>query len=92
VQIFFNAGGDVHMQGGKYGNALQAASLLGGHNELVHILLNAGADVNMQGRMFHNQIISCHQDVVKILFDAGANVWGEGDNALVNKKRHLNVV
>jgi hypothetical protein len=33
-----------------------------------------------------------HQDVMKILFDAGANVWEEDDNALVNKKRHLNVV
>jgi hypothetical protein len=55
VQIFFNAGGDVHMQGGKYGNALQAASL-GGHNELVHILLNAGGDVNMQGGMFDNAL------------------------------------
>ncbi|EFQ93552.1 hypothetical protein PTT_09061, partial [Pyrenophora teres f. teres 0-1] len=35
-------------QGGRYGNALQAASL-GGHKQVVKTLLDKGADVNVQG-------------------------------------------
>jgi hypothetical protein len=42
-------------RGGKYGNALQAASY-GVHKELVEILLNAGADVNMQGGVYANSV------------------------------------
>lgn len=38
----------VNEQGGRLGNALQAASY-GGHEKVVQMLLDRGADVNAQG-------------------------------------------
>ncbi|KAJ0161222.1 Vegetative incompatibility protein HET-E-1 [Colletotrichum tanaceti] len=38
---------DVKAQGGKYGNALQVASLMG-HETIIQMLLDAGADINAQ--------------------------------------------
>lgn len=46
-------GADVNVQGGTYGNALQAASA-GGHEKVVSILMNGGADVNVQGGDYGN--------------------------------------
>ncbi|KAF2729999.1 hypothetical protein EJ04DRAFT_446072 [Polyplosphaeria fusca] len=46
--MLLDKGADVNAQGGRYGNALQAASY-GGHEAVVKMLLDAGADVNAQG-------------------------------------------
>ncbi len=43
--VLAEVGADVNMQGGEYGNALQAASV-GGDVEIVQQLLEHGADVN----------------------------------------------
>ncbi|PYH43034.1 ankyrin repeat domain-containing protein, partial [Aspergillus saccharolyticus JOP 1030-1] len=42
VQLLLKEGADVNMQGGRYGNALQAASARG-HTEIVQLLLRKGA-------------------------------------------------
>jgi hypothetical protein len=46
---------DVNVQGGLYGDALQAASA-GGHNRIVQRLLEEGADVNAQGGHYDNAL------------------------------------
>ncbi|KIW97054.1 uncharacterized protein Z519_02446 [Cladophialophora bantiana CBS 173.52] len=79
---------DVNAQGGRYSNALQAASQ-GGHEKVVQILLDKGADVNAQGGDYDNALQAAsqygHEKVVQILLDKGADVnaqGGDGDNAL----------
>ncbi|KAK1623175.1 hypothetical protein BDP81DRAFT_293432, partial [Colletotrichum phormii] len=47
-RYLIDKGADVNAQGGRYGNALQAASE-GGHREIVQLLLEKGADVNARG-------------------------------------------
>ena len=44
-------GADINVQGGQYGNALQAASR-SGHNKIVELLLSKGADFNAQDGRF----------------------------------------
>ena len=46
-------GADVNAQGGRYGNALQAASS-GGHKETAQMLVEKGADVNL-GNLHEHQ-------------------------------------
>ncbi|KAH7150858.1 hypothetical protein DER46DRAFT_400008 [Fusarium sp. MPI-SDFR-AT-0072] len=81
-------GADVNAQGGKYGNALQAASCRG-HQEVVQLLLGNGADVNAKGGRYGNALQAAsfrgHQEVVRLLLDKGAEVnmqGGEYGNAL----------
>lgn len=67
----------INAKGGRYGNALQAATR-GGHVEIMHILLNKGADVNAQGGWYDNALRAasykgCTQ-AVRILLDRGADV------------------
>ncbi|KAI9652510.1 MAG: hypothetical protein M1821_008374, partial [Bathelium mastoideum] len=70
-------GADVNAQGGRYGNALQAASIQGSQ-EIVKMLLDAKADVNAQGGVYGNALqaasIQGSQEVVKMLLDAKADV------------------
>ena len=72
---------DINAQGGKYDNALQAASYQG-HQEIVQVLLNAGANVNAQGGLFGNALQAAsargHRQIVQQLLHAGANVHAEG--------------
>lgn len=53
--MLLDKGANVNAEGGKYGNALQAASS-GGHKNVVTMLLDKGADVNAQGGLFSNAL------------------------------------
>ena len=68
---------DVNARGGRYGNALQAASYPG-HEKVVQMLLDAGADVNAQRGLYGNALQAAsgrgHEKVVQMLLDAGADV------------------
>jgi ankyrin repeat protein len=86
--ILGEKGVDVNVQGGRYGNALQAASFLE-EEEIVKLLLEKGADVNAQGGAYGNalQAASCigNEETVKLLLEKGADVnaqGGEYGNAL----------
>ncbi|KAF2724626.1 hypothetical protein K431DRAFT_190531, partial [Polychaeton citri CBS 116435] len=68
---------EINDQGGKYGNALYAASV-GGHTEIVQQLLDKGANANAQGGYYGNALQAAsakgHTEVVQQLLDKGANV------------------
>ncbi|KAL5002549.1 hypothetical protein BDV10DRAFT_191363 [Aspergillus recurvatus] len=74
-------GNILNAQGGRYGNALQAASARG-HEKIVQTLLDQGADVNTQGGYYGNALQAAsaggHKEVVQILLDQGANVNAQG--------------
>ncbi|KAF2752639.1 hypothetical protein EJ05DRAFT_430419, partial [Pseudovirgaria hyperparasitica] len=75
VELLLDSGADVNAQGGRYGNALQAASCRG-HEHTVKLLLNKGAVV-------HDSALQAaadggHQQTVKLLLDKGANVNAQG--------------
>ncbi|KAF5139369.1 Ankyrin repeat domain-containing protein 50 [Metarhizium anisopliae] len=63
-------GADVNAEGGRYGNALQAASW-SGHFEVVKLLLDKGADINAQGGLYGNALCAAsergHFEIVKLL-------------------------
>ena len=46
--MLLDKGTDINAQGGRYGNALQAASY-GGDEQVVKMLLDKGVNVNAQG-------------------------------------------
>ncbi|KAI1360880.1 ankyrin repeat-containing domain protein [Xylaria arbuscula] len=66
--------GDVNSEGGRFGNALQAACA-GGYSPAVRWLLEHGANANSKGRYGSALKAAClggHNDVVNILLEAGA--------------------
>jgi ankyrin repeat protein len=71
----------VNVQGGRYRNALQAASVRG-HAVVVKMLLDKGSEVNAQGGHFGNALYvaseRCDKAVVKSLLDKGADVNAQG--------------
>ncbi|KAM4061838.1 ankyrin repeats (many copies) domain-containing protein [Hirsutella rhossiliensis] len=77
LQTLLNKGADVNAQGGRYGNALQAASTQG-HEKVVQTLLDKGADVNIQGGEDGNALqaasLEGHEKVVQMLLEKGADV------------------
>ncbi|GAB1317179.1 NACHT domain-containing protein [Madurella fahalii] len=77
AQMLLEKGADVNIQGGHYGNALQAASFKG-YNKIVQILLDKGADVNIQGGAYGNALQAAsfggHDKIVRILLDKDADV------------------
>jgi hypothetical protein len=81
TRLLLDEGAEVNAQGGRYGNALQAASA-GGHEQVVKMLLDKGAEVNAQGRVYGNALHIAseggHEQVVKILLDKGAEVNTQG--------------
>jgi hypothetical protein len=76
MQQLFDRGADVNAQGGHYGNALQAASVVG-HDQVVERLLAKGADVNAQGGYYGNALraasFNSHDQVVERLLAKGAD-------------------
>ncbi|KAJ5513368.1 NACHT nucleoside triphosphatase [Penicillium fimorum] len=81
AQDLIRKGADINAQGGRYGNALQAASAKG-DQEIVKLLLDNGADTNAQGGEYGNalQVASAngHQEIVKLLLDNGADINAQG--------------
>ena len=66
---------EVNVQGGEYGNALQAASR-NGHKMVVQLLLEKDAEVNVQRGPYGNALQAAstngHDVVVRLLLDKGA--------------------
>ncbi|KAH0332324.1 Pfs, NACHT and ankyrin domain protein, partial [Aureobasidium melanogenum] len=81
VGALLDKGADVNAQGGRYGNALQAASLEG-HDKIVQMLLDRGAHVNAQGGYYGNALYAAsyegHDEIVQMLLDRGADVNAQG--------------
>jgi hypothetical protein len=77
VQKLILLGIDVNVQGGEYGNALQAASY-GGHTQIIQMLLDNGADINAQGGYFGNALQAAsyggHTQIVQTLINKRADV------------------
>ncbi len=72
----------VNVEGGRYGNALQAASL-GGYKRVVQLLVEMGADVNARGGQYGSPLQAAseggHEKVVQLLVKNGADVKFEVD-------------
>lgn len=62
VKILLDIGVDVNAQGGRYNNALQAASAKN-HEAVVRIFLDAGANVNAQGGRFGSVLQAASSDI-----------------------------
>ncbi|KAJ9493407.1 hypothetical protein H2202_011117 [Exophiala xenobiotica] len=77
VKILLDKGADVNAQGGKFGNALQAASY-GGHEQVVQVLLDQDADVNTHGGEYGNALQAAsyggHDQMVRLLLEKGAEL------------------
>ncbi|PQE04066.1 hypothetical protein CJF31_00003166 [Rutstroemia sp. NJR-2017a BVV2] len=78
----------MNIQGGYYGNALQAAAA-DGDQAIAKLLLDRGADINAQGGYCGNALQAAavyeNQGIAKLLLDRGADVnaqGGEYSNAL----------
>jgi ankyrin repeat protein len=94
VERLLEAGADVNAQGGRFGNALQAASYQC-YEKIVGQLLKAGANINAQGGKFGNALqaasVRGHEKVVEQLLKAGADVNAQGgkfNNALQAASYH----
>ena len=76
-------GVEINAQGGRYGNALQAA-LYGGHEAIAKLLIENGADGNAQGGYYGNALYAAshrnHEAIAKLLIEKGADVPGIGRN------------
>jgi hypothetical protein len=74
-KLLLSKGADINAQGGRYGNALQAASEQG-HDKIVELLLSKGADVNAQGGRYGNALQTAslygYDKIIKILLEKGA--------------------
>jgi hypothetical protein len=81
VRVLLSTNRNINAQGGRYGNALQAASY-NGHEEVVRLLLDEGADVNAQGGIYGGALqaasLQGHKEIVRLLLDEGADVNAQG--------------
>ncbi|KAF9050900.1 ankyrin repeat-containing domain protein [Rhodocollybia butyracea] len=82
INLLLEKGADVNAQGGKYGNALQAAAV-NGNEPIVRLLLNRGAEVNTQGgehgSALHAAANRGHEGIVHTLLERGAEVNAQGE-------------
>jgi ankyrin repeat protein len=85
---------DPNAQGGRFGNALQAASARG-HDVVVQMLLDKGADPNAQGGRFGNALQAAsargHDVVVQMLLNKGADPNAQEDPLARPSRRALEV-
>ncbi|KAH5552913.1 hypothetical protein HBI25_177950 [Parastagonospora nodorum] len=81
TRMLLDQGAEVNKQGGRYGNALHAASLRG-HKRIVQILIKAGAEVDAQNGDYGNALQAAssegHELIVKMLLDNKANINAQG--------------
>ncbi|KAF7574509.1 vegetative incompatibility protein HET-E-1 [Pyrenophora tritici-repentis] len=81
ARLLLDQGVDVNAQGGRYGNALQAASRKG-RWQIVEMLLDKGADVNAQGGEYSNTLYAAsrigHWKIVRMLLNKDADVNAQG--------------
>lgn len=70
LELLLSRAADVNIQGGKYGNALQAASALGSVRAVM-LLLDRGADINVQGGEYGTALQAAkskgHERIVELL-------------------------
>jgi ankyrin repeat protein len=83
-KLLLDSGANIHAEGGRCCDALQAACATG-KLEFVKVLLDMGADVNMQGGHYGNalQVAICSgccnsMKIVKLLLDNGADIHAQG--------------
>jgi len=73
VQLLLERGAEINA-GGRFGNALQAASYRG-HKEFVQLLLERGADVHAEGGLYGNALQAASygndKEIVRILLEDG---------------------
>ncbi|OAL53544.1 fibronectin type 3 and ankyrin repeat domain protein 1, partial [Pyrenochaeta sp. DS3sAY3a] len=81
VKLLLDQGAKVDTQGGRYDNALHAASAKG-HNEVVQTLLKAGADIYAPATYIGNALYaaSCggHELIIKMLLENDVDVNAQG--------------
>ena len=81
AKFLLHRNANTNIQGGMFGNALQAAARMENH-EIVQLLLDKGADVNAQGGVLGNalQAAAVHRnaETVKLILDKGAEVNMQG--------------
>ena len=81
VQLLLDKGADVNIRGGRYNNALQAASAVG-YDQVMQILLDKGADVNVHAGYYGNALQAAsdrgHHQVVQMLLNKGADINAQG--------------
>ncbi|KAF1928951.1 HET-domain-containing protein, partial [Didymella exigua CBS 183.55] len=83
ASLLLDQGAEVNTRGGRYGNALHAASIKG-HKQvlIVKMLIENKADVNAQGGKYGNALQSAsaagRQAIVQLLLDKGAGVNKKG--------------
>ncbi|PVH67502.1 ankyrin, partial [Cadophora sp. DSE1049] len=81
VSLLLENGADVNAQGGRYGNALQAASTEG-HETITVLLIEEGANVNAQRGRYGNALqAACtegHETIAALLLEKGADVNAQG--------------
>ncbi|RMX87714.1 hypothetical protein D0869_02164 [Hortaea werneckii] len=81
VEHLLECGADINVQGGYYGNALQAISSVGRIPEM-HMLLDKGADVNARGGHFGSALQAASYngllEAMRLLLDRHADVNARG--------------
>ncbi|KAF2734842.1 ankyrin [Polyplosphaeria fusca] len=77
VKTLLDTGADINAQGGRYGNALQAASYRG-HKAVVKLLLDKDADGGHFGNALQAASWRGSEAVVKVLLEKGAEVNAQG--------------
>ncbi|RDW57747.1 Pfs, NACHT and ankyrin protein [Coleophoma crateriformis] len=81
VKLLIETGADVNAQGGRHGNALQAASIHD-HESIVQLLIKKGANVNAQKGHYGNALQAAshggHESIVQLLIEKGADVNAQG--------------
>jgi hypothetical protein len=93
VRLLVDAGANVNLRGGFYGNLLHAAARKG-VVDIVRRLLDAGADVNSKADFYGNALQAAayggHKEVVELLLSRGAdmNARGSWGSAVTAASRH----